>query len=248
MSHLSHLAVAPAQIQGEQVMLKPEQQHYLHHVLRLQSGDQFRVFDGQGRGWLAELHGSDATAQLLLSLTLPTELSAQVTLVAAVPKGNGFDEVVRCSTELGVAGIVPLLSDRTLVQPSAHKLKRWQRIATEATEQSHRQRVPEVLPPQSLPEALASRPPESQSYFCVVGEAPSLLDCLLEHRNMAAITVFTGPEGGWTEAEQAGAIAAQCQPVSLGKRVLRAVTAPLSALAVISLYQDSLFRINQSTL
>ncbi len=249
MGQHQRLVIAPEQIQGQQVVLNAEQQHYLHHVLRLQEGDRFTVLDGHGQGWLAELQVEQPLArlqgQLLHPLDLQTELPFSMTLMAAVPKGNGFDTVVRCSTELGVARIVPLLSDRTLVQPSAHKVERWQRIATEATEQAQRQWVPEVLPPCSLATALTTLPVEAQPYICSLGEAvPSLLDCLMA-RPITPVVVLTGPEGGWTEAEEAAAIAARCQPVSLGQRVLRAVTAPLSALAVIALYQDSLCRGDQ---
>ncbi|BAY42879.1 hypothetical protein SAMD00079811_04570 [Scytonema sp. HK-05] len=79
--------------------------------------------DGKGKWWLAQLQGE--TAQVLEPLTVETELAVSITLMVALPKGNGFDDIVRCCTELGVTVIAPVVSDRTLLNPSPQKLERW---------------------------------------------------------------------------------------------------------------------------
>lgn len=242
MSQLQRLTVAPEQIAAEQITLSGEQQHYLSRVLRLRSGDRFIAMTGQGQSWIAQL-ATPATAQLLEPIAVHTELPIAVTLLVALPK-TGLDDIVRQATELGVDQIVPILSDRTLLNPSPAKLDRWQRIAQEAAEQCERPIVPRLSPPCSWPEALQlHNSTHSTCFLCEArGNHPHLLHALtlpLPCRDpnspiSTAITLATGPEGGWTEAEIAQAIAAGYQPISLGKRILRAVTAPLVALSLVA--------------
>lgn len=134
MPQLQRIAISPFQLQSGQISLTQQQQHYLGRVLRLREGDRFIAMDGMGKWWLAQLTGEQA--QVLEPLEVQTELPVSITLMVALPKGNGFDEVVRCCTELGVACIAPVVSDRTLLNPSPQKLERWRRIAAEAAEQS----------------------------------------------------------------------------------------------------------------
>lgn len=232
MTQLQRLVISAVQRQGEQISLTPEQQHYLGRVLRLGQGDRFVAMDGAGRSWLAELVQSDL-AQLVEAITIQTELPIAVTLMAALPKGNGFDEVVRQATELGVVCIAPVISDRTLLHPSPQKLDRWRRIAQEAAEQSERQLVPILLDP--IPFLTAVHPNSAlDSYICVTRQVSSpFLDRLLANRS-SALRVAIGPEGGWTEAELEQAIESNFQPVTLGTRILRSVTAPIVALALIA--------------
>lgn len=240
MAQLQRLAIAPAQLQNQQITLTAEQQHYLGRVLRLRTGDRFLAIDGSGNWWLAELTNqeTEARAKILESVAVQTELSIPTTLVAALPKGSGFDEVVRQATEMGVVCIAPVISDRTLLKPSPQKLERWRRIAQEAAEQSERQIVPIILDPTSFLTHLQKHQSpnlqqSTQRYICVArGSLPHLSDCL--HRQSDDILLATGPEGGWTDAEVERAIAAGYQPVSLGRRILRSVTAPLAALTLIA--------------
>ncbi|MCC5624438.1 16S rRNA (uracil(1498)-N(3))-methyltransferase [Nostoc sp. CHAB 5715] len=261
MSQLQRIAIAPSQFQQEQILLTKEQQHYLGRVLRLREGDRFIAMDGKGKWWLAQLAGEQA--RVLETLSVETELPISITLMVALPKGNGFDEVVRCCTELGVACIAPVLSDRTLLHPSPQKLERWRRIAAEAAEQSERSFVPTILEPVAFNTSLSFA--NSQQYICVArGEFPHLKDCLQYKGQMTndiaqslsggflrspkglpqaselcktgqeRIVIATGPEGGWTTQEIENAIAFGFQPVSLGRRILRAVTAPVVALSLIT--------------
>jgi len=254
LAELQRLAIAPTQLQGEQICLTAEQQHYLSRVLRLRSGDRFIAMNGKGQWWLAELLGGQdqaLQARLVQTLSVDTELPIAITLAVALPKGSGFDEVVRQATELGLSCVAPVISDRTLLHPSPQKLERWRRIAQEAAEQSERQVVPTILEPISLlPQlqqllATTTDTPPAIGYFCVTRyDAPHLLNCLQQDLRLAdqqpplsalsSMVIVTGPEGGWTEAEVEQAIALGYQPVSLGQRILRAVTAPLVALSLIA--------------
>lgn len=237
MAQLQRVTIAPSQFQNQQITLTVEQQHYLGTVLRLRQGDRFIAMDGQGHLWLAELQAG-SEAQVLETINSQTELPVAVTLIAALPK-SGFDEVVRQATELGATCIIPVLSQRTLLNPSSQKLERWQRIAQEAAEQSERQIVPSILNPIPFVEVLWKQN-QTQSnqplkrYLCVTRRsAPHLLN-YLQAAPPSAVVIATGPEGGWTTAEVEQAIAAGYQPASLGQRILRAATAPLTALSLVA--------------
>jgi 16S rRNA (uracil1498-N3)-methyltransferase len=128
---------------------------------------------------------------------------------------------------------MPVISDRTLLHPSPRKLERWRRIAQEAAEQAEREIVPEIIEPTDFSAALkAANETNCHGYLAVARqEAPHLLTCLSPLPD-SAIAIATGPEGGWTPAEIEAAIAVGFTPISLGRRVLRAVTAPITALSI----------------
>ncbi len=247
MAQLQRLVIEPAQQQDGQLWLNPSQQHYLNRVLRLKAGDRFIAMDGQGNWWLSELEANLTQAKIIQSLCVQTELPLAVTLIAAMPKGSGFDDVVYQATELGVACIMPLKSDRTLLNPSPQKLERWRRISQEAAEQSERQVVPTIFDPVNFATSLEQvGTSNALGYICVArGDAPHLLSCLQDKQSQLqtsqssnshppSVIIATGPEGGWTAAEVDQATAAGFQPVSLGHRILRAVTAPLTALSLVA--------------
>jgi 16S rRNA (uracil1498-N3)-methyltransferase len=248
LAQLQRLVVKPSQFSEAHLVLTRKQQHYLKQVLRLQAGQHFIAMDGTGQWWLAELlvanPDTGQQAKLLESIAVTNELPITVTLTVALPKGSGFDEVVRQATELGVSCIVPVLSDRTLLNPSPQKQERWRRIAQEAAEQSERQVVPTISEPISFATYLQNLTSvddtgtTSQHYLGVTrADAPHLLTCLTEKKSLTSletIEIAIGPEGGWTESEIATALAAGFQSVTLGRRILRTVTAPIAALSLIS--------------
>ncbi|MEM8637946.1 MAG: 16S rRNA (uracil(1498)-N(3))-methyltransferase [Cyanobacteria bacterium P01_G01_bin.54] len=233
---LPRLYLQPEQYQGDRAHLAPEQCHYLYQVLRRREGDRCIVLDGQGQAWQARLQGN--VAHLEQAIVLATELPIALTLVVALPKSNGFEEILRCGTELGVTTFWPVTSDRTLLQPNPKKLLRWRKIVVEAAEQSERAIVPTVQAIRTF-SALLQDLPEGQRYLCVArGDRPLLLSRLippapLGKERFEGITIATGPEGGWTSGEIEQAIAAGFESVSLGARVLRAVTAAIAAATVV---------------
>ncbi|MCU0526456.1 MAG: 16S rRNA (uracil(1498)-N(3))-methyltransferase [Elainella sp. Prado103] len=237
MAQLQRLTLDPAQILDRQISLTEPQQHYLYRVLRLRPGQQFIALDGQGQSWLATLQPDRSIALIAetgAAIEAATELAIPLTLLIALPK-TGMDDIVRQATELGVQRIVPILSQRTLLQPSPQKLERWQRIAQEAAEQSERPIVPEIYSPQPWSEALTQwHSDQTASFICEArGHPPHLLTCL-SRETRPTWTVAIGPEGGWTEDELTQAITIGYQAVSLGSRILRSITAPLVALSLMA--------------
>ncbi|MCU0545105.1 MAG: 16S rRNA (uracil(1498)-N(3))-methyltransferase [Oscillatoriaceae cyanobacterium Prado104] len=262
MSQLQRLAITAAQIDDRQINLTPEQQHYLHRVLRLNQGDRFIAIDGCGNWLFAVLESRETGlfASIIEEIVVNTELPVKAILIAALPKGNGFDEVVRQAVELGVASILPVTSDRTLLKPSPQKVDRWNRIAAEAAEQSERQFLPAVFEPVAFDLAVKDCVAKHR-FICVArGENRHLLDCLVgldppqpplirgeqelappqpplargeQEWGELSIAIAIGPEGGWTDGEVKRAIEFGFEPVSLGRRILRAVTAPIVALSLV---------------
>ena len=121
------LVITPKQIQKQQIILDAQQRHYLLRVLRLVNGDRFIAMDGTGNSWLAEI--IEQSAQIIELVDLGTELPVALTLITALPKGSGYEQIIRCCTELGVSNFIPVISDRTIIKPSSHKVQRWPKIA-----------------------------------------------------------------------------------------------------------------------
>ncbi len=231
---MQRITITPTQIDNNRISLTPAQHHYLTRVIRLQNGSRFQAIDGTGHLYLAEL--TPETAQIVeLITTLNPELPQPVTLICALPKGNHFDDIVRACTELGVTEIFPAISDRTLLQPSPQKLQRWHKIAQEAAEQSERLTIPTIAAPQALPIIFAQLHDLSHKYLCQArGEHPHLLTCLQSAPQSRLIILAIGPEGGWTDSEIALAIQHDFQLVSLGRQILRTITAPIVALSIVA--------------
>ena len=152
MVQLQRIAIAPEQLQNEYLSLTAEQQHYLGRVLRLKQGDRFIII--QGQWWIAELivnlPASSPQAKLIEKVSIQTELPIEVILIVALPKADGFEEIVRCCTELGVTQFIPVISKRTVLKPSPQKVERWRKIAREAAEQSERLIIPNIFDPVSF--------------------------------------------------------------------------------------------------
>ncbi len=238
---MQRITIDLTQIHDNYIALAPEQHHYLTRVLRLQSGGQFQAIDGTGKLYVCELIASDgravtANAQINeIIIALDRQLAPAIGLICALPKGNNFDDIVRACTELGVTTIYPAISDRTLLDPSPQKLSRWRKIAQEAAEQSERLAFPTIAEPQAL-QAIFSQIPAGVKYLCEArGEHPHLLTCLQSGSiDNTPIILAIGPEGGWTNAEIALADESGFKLVSLGRQILRTITAPIVALSIVA--------------
>jgi 16S rRNA (uracil1498-N3)-methyltransferase len=226
------LVIQPTQIKQEKIELTSQQQHYLLRVLRLKEGDRFIAMDGQGMSWWAKIEGASGYLQEVINTS--TELPIKITLAVALPKGNSFEEIIRCCTELGVSVFLPIISDRTLLKPSQNKLERWRKIATEAAEQAERTIVPIITEPTFFNGLLNSRiNTDHDCYLCVARDKLPHFGSYVQRYVKKNIVIATGPEGGWTDQEKVQAIALGWQPVSLGNRILRSVTAPIVALSLV---------------
>ncbi|WP_110886403.1 16S rRNA (uracil(1498)-N(3))-methyltransferase [Deinococcus yavapaiensis] len=215
-------------LDGEVTLGHREVRHL--RVLRLTEGDEVRVFDGKGREALAvirQLDDARAILALLETVDAAPETPTPITLAVALLKGDKLSDVVRASTELGVTSI-QLLSTRFADVPdiSAAKLERLRRVAAEASKQSRRAVVPDVLSPIKL----ADLPLTTQGYVAHPGSSDRLADLLTW---TASVTLVSGPEGGFHDDEIDLLLTRGYRAVTLGKRILRAETAPLALLGAI---------------
>lgn len=228
-------------IQNGKAELFGEDAHHLARVLRAQVQQQFELSDNQAV-YLAEVRDvrQDRVAFAILEELLPRPEPVGLTLCVALIKFDRFEWIVEKGTELGVGRFVPVAAGRSekgLEQAARKRLERWRRIAREASGQSHRDRLPEILAPAAFDDALA-RAGTLRFFLDESGHGRPILDHVppLERRlSSDSIVLLSGPEGGWTDEERAGAVAAGWLPVTLGPRILRAETAALAAVSVLGL-------------
>jgi len=216
--------------------LRGDEARHLTRVLRVEPGQLFEVSDNQS-AWLAEIaeaRGDRVTFRILDPIESPP-VPVAITLCAGLIKFDRFEWMVEKVTELGVERILPVeaaRSDKGLLEASRKRQERWVRVAREASQQSRRVRVPEILPAVRFVDCLATE--ADIRYFLEEAAAPPLLRSLPESRGgLDRVAALIGPEGGWTDAERKAAGEAGWLPVSLGPAVLRAETAAIAALAVL---------------
>ena len=215
--------------EGVDVELDAAQANYLGNVLRLREGSELLLFDGTSGEWLARISeaGKKRMSLTVERRTREPESIPDVWLAFAPVKRNQTDWLVEKATELGVARLVPIITQRTIVERV--KLERLETIAIEAAEQCGRTRLPQISEPLPLAHFLQNREPSRTLYFA--DEAGG--DAAAEAFSPGPAAILTGPEGGFTDEERAAIRAApDAIAISLGPRILRAETAGLAALAI----------------
>ena len=220
--------------------LSPDEAHHLTRVLRLAAGDIVTVFDGRGIEWRARIAGAsrESATLTLLDPVAARVPSVAITLVQAIIKGEGMEDVIRDSTMIGIAAIQPVISDRTTVKRRAlaPAYERWRRIALSSAKQCGTARLPAIFEPVEFKEWL-STPLQPDSYLLIEPGAMQGHVTTVHQLAMAAAPpsalLLVGPEGGWTEPERDAAIGAGATPLSLGPLTLRANAVALAAGAAL---------------
>lgn len=235
----------PGALADAEVVLPGDIAHQVARVLRLRRGDRILLLDDSG--WQAEAELLDVTpraarARILQRTLVTTEPRLQVVLYQAVLKGERFELVLQKGTELGVGAFVPLLAARCVAghvaEANSPKEGRWQRIIREAAEQSGRGRLPRLLPAMLFAHAVARA--SAPAFIPWEGATrPGFRERLRRAlRQMPhTVSLFIGPEGGFTPEEIALAQHHGVQPVTLGPRILRAETAGIVT-AALALYES----------
>ena len=242
---MRRFTIAPDRIAGGRVTFDREESRHLSRVLRLRPGDTVIAADGAGRDYTVRVEtvGELATGTVLGVATRDAESPLRVTLVQSVPKGDKMEAIVRAATELGVARVVPVLTERTIVslEPARwrERARRWQRVAKEAAKQCGRAVVPPVEAPRPLADFLGADEP-ADLRLCLwegaphEGERTTLAASLPPSLPRSArVHVLIGPEGGLSRAEVDAARARAWKVVGMGPRILRTETAGPAIIAVL---------------
>ena len=212
--------------EGVRVDLDAGQANYLGNVMRLGEGAELLVFDGSSGEWLARISeaGKKRMALTVERRTREPEAIPDVWLAFAPVKRTQTDWLVEKATELGVAKLIPVITQRTIAERV--KLERLGSIAIEAAEQCGRTRLPTIDEPVSLAQFLKQS--DRPIYFADEGGGEPAAHAF----KPGPAVILTGPEGGFTDDERAAIRGvSNAIPVSLGPRILRAETAALAALA-----------------
>lgn len=227
----------PEPLQAGQELALPAGPARHVQVLRLQPGDPLTLFDGRGGEYAAQVaHMGRSEVRVAVQAHLPVECEAPVAVHLAVgmPANERMDWLVEKAAELGVASIQPLLAERSVLRLAGERAEKkrahWEAVAIAACEQCGRNRVPVVHAVQPLAAWLGWQAQPGLVLSLRPGSKP-----LHQLAGPREITLLSGPEGGLAPAEEEAAIARGWQAVELGPRVLRAETAPLAALAVLTL-------------
>lgn len=209
-------------------------------VLRLQPGSAMTLFDGRGGEFEARVERmgrSDVEARVGTHHAVEREAAREVHLALGMPANERMDFLVEKATELGVAGLTPLMTERAVLRLSGERAERkqahWQGIATSACEQCGRNRVPAIAPVQDFARWCAALPVQGTRFVLSLDPQATPLAQRLD--GAGPVLLLSGPEGGLGPAEIRTALDRGFEPVSLGPRVLRADTAPLAALAALTL-------------
>lgn len=224
-------------------MITGDDAHHIRNVMRMKVGFAFYVSNNEVvhyaviKGFTEE----GVHCELQYRVKEARELPVRITIAQGMPKGDKFDLIVQKTTELGVHEIIPVLSERSIVkiEPKKvqRKLERYQKIAKEASEQSHRTMIPAIKPFMDLSELIDYS--RSFKHRLVAYEASreedqhQLAKTLSELKPDDSVLVFIGPEGGISERELDRLVDHQFQIISLGNRILRTETAPIFVMASV---------------
>ena len=214
--------------------LSKEQTHYLKDVMRLKIGDKLSVFNVLGE-WNAviECYEKNGTKIKIMEKVRDKNNEKNIWLAFSPIKQNPLNFVIQKGTELGVQRFIPILSERTIVREI--NIKRIKKIIVEASEQSNRISVPEIINPELLKNFLSKFPKNGSLIFCDINSNQNNLKNILEKNIDGPVCILIGPEGDFSENERKMIINLnQTHRISLAKNILKAETAALSAITIVN--------------
>lgn len=240
---MARFFIPTEQIFGNQVKIIGSDVNHVKNVLRLKAGDRIEVFDGFQNVYLCEIKEFNQAfirGTILSVRTEETEPKIDLTLAQCLLKGKKMDFVVQKATELGVNSIIPVISERSIPKIEdkvEQKISHWQKISKEAAEQSGRTKIPEVRLLIHFEDLMKTVENYTLALLPWEGEKETKLKDLLTgtrvHGFTGQLIILIGPEGGFSLSEVEAAKARGLKTVSLGKRILRAETATITALSNI---------------
>ena len=214
---------------------------HIASALRMRPGESLIICDGDGKDAVCVIKSASAEkteCEIVEIRPSPAELPVKTFIYQSLPKGDKFEFIIQKTTELGVTGIIPVLSDRCISRPDARsfekKLTRYKDICREAAQQCGRGYIPIISPLVEFKDAVASLPEAAAGVFCYEKEKDVSLRFVLSSAQCGELHVFIGPEGGFSESEKELADKAGLRSVTFGERILRCETAPVYVMSAVS--------------
>jgi len=218
---------------GDEIILEGDTAFHLTNVLRVRQGEKLILCNGDNTDYATAITSVAKNIFCIVENILPctTEPKHRVTLYQAMPKGDKMDLIIQKAVELGVHEICPVITSRSLIKikDGEKKAERYNRIAESAAGQSMRGIIPKVHKPINLKDAAAN----NLTFVAYEEEQAFSLKTALQSFDSYEISIWIGPEGGFTPEEILSLQKQGAAPVSLGKRILRTETAAIAAIAQI---------------
>jgi 16S rRNA (uracil1498-N3)-methyltransferase len=231
--------ITPDQVSEPYIIVSGEDVRHIATVLRMKIGDELMLCDGLGteyRTGISEISKSEIKTEIV-SRAKQELRYPRITLGQGLPKSDKMDWIVQKATELGVAKIVPLMTERTIVKirDEEKRISRWQKICREAAMQSNRPDVPTVDSIRSFNDLLRTTNSEQSTLKLLPWEEGTepIKNVLRRNPDVQNIIVLIGPEGGFSASEAGTAKSSGFHPVSLGPNILRTETAAIAVLGMI---------------
>ncbi|MCC7475711.1 MAG: 16S rRNA (uracil(1498)-N(3))-methyltransferase [Pirellulales bacterium] len=228
-------------ISSELVTLEGPEAHHLLNVMRAGVGTMLSLFDGTGAEYSAVVESTrrgEAVIRILERRVVDRELSTSIVVGVALPKGDRQKWLVEKLTELGVAELVPLITERGVAQPTASAVERLERAVIEAAKQCGRNRLMRLASPRPWADWVRGVQAQSSEGLRLVAHPGGERRLNFELSSALPVMLAVGPEGGLTGDEVAIANSAGWVTVSLGDRILRVETAAVALVAACSIGRE----------
>ena len=246
---MTRLFLPTEKLASEQITITGDEARYLSLVLRMKPGEQIIIFDGTGYRYICSVvycHKKEVVIEKIKKEPYSAESPVSITLAQGIPKGDKMDFIVQKSTEMGVKKIIPLITERSQVKHT-FRSERWRKIALSASQQSGREKIPDIEEPIGFkdffnpPIPLLSKGDEGGFLdknhcgiiFSEEQKEQNLKKILNSFKDTKNIILLIGPEGGFSDTETKMANEKGFMTASLGPRILRTETAALSAISII---------------
>lgn len=230
-----------------EIIIVGDNVRHIKNVLRLKVGDSITICDGKENEYIVDIEKIEKESiktSIKYRNSSITEKQPQILLYQAVPKADKMDLIIQKSVELGINKVIPVFTDRTIVnmrndKDIQKKILRWQRISLEASKQSGRGIIPEISKPVTFYKALELMNNNDRKFILYEKESFINLKKYIINENIIklekenTISFIVGPEGGFTDNEVNDAKMKNIKSVSLGKRILRTETVALVVLSII---------------
>ncbi len=244
--------VNPDDISEKTAIITGREAHHLATVLRCETGQLVRLFDGKGRVYEASITSIDkkkVEASILSTIEKKTDTKVPLHVGQSLMKGKKTDTIIQKATELGVAGFHPFISrysvSRSITgQKKSHRNERWAQITLEACKQSNRAIPMECAHLKSFDRLIDDASGLTEYDLKLIfweEESRRTLESISDNiRSVKSVFALIGPEGGFSRKEVDSALKAGFLSVTLGQRILRAETASLSAISILQYLMGNL--------